>query len=61
MTDLIHHNITHFNDIKLLSLEGNVRINTTQQNKLYINTDNSTLTINENCALGFGTVPNYGS
>ena len=60
MTDLIHHNITHFNDIKLLSLEGNVRINTTQQNKLYINTDNSTLTINENCALGFGTVPNYG-
>ena len=42
MTDLIHHNITHFNDIKLLSLEGNVRINTTQQNKLYINTDNST-------------------
>ena len=60
MADLIHHNIMHFNDIKLLSLEGNVRINTTAQNKVYINSDNSTLTINENCALGFGKVPNYG-
>ena len=62
MTDLIHHNIMHFNDIKLLSLDGNIRLNTTKQNKLYINSDNSTLTINENCALGFGkTNPNYGN
>ena len=60
MTELIHHNIMHFNDIKLLSLKGNVRINTTAQNKIYINSDNSTLTINENIALGFGTVPDYG-
>ena len=61
MNDLVHHNIMHFNDIKLLSLKGNVRINTAQQNKLYINTDNSTLTINENCALGFGKIANYGN
>jgi hypothetical protein len=62
MTDLIHHNIMHFNDIKLLSLDGNIRLNTTKQNKLYINSDNSTLTINENCALGFGKIsPNYGN
>jgi hypothetical protein len=60
MANKVHHNIMHFNDIKLLSLDGNVRINTTKQNKVYINSDNSTLTINENCALGFGTVPNYG-
>ncbi len=62
MTELIHHNIMHFNDIKLLSLEGNVRINTTAQNKVYINSDTSTLTINENIALGFGKdVVNYGA
>ena len=47
MANKVHHNIMHFNDIKLLSLDGNVRINTTKQNKVYINSDNSTLTINK--------------
>jgi hypothetical protein len=54
MSDIIHHNIDHFNDIKLNSLNGNIRLNTTANNKLYINTDSNTLTINENCAIGFG-------
>ena len=62
MSDIVHHNILHFNDIKLASLNGNLRLNTSQNNKLYINTDLNTLTINENCALGFGKqTANYGA
>ena len=59
--DLVHHNILHFNDIKLKSINGNLRLNTSANNKVYINTDSNTLTINENCALGFGKANiNYG-
>ena len=62
MSDIVHHTIQHFNDIKLNSLIGNIRLNTTQQNKVYINSDNNTLTINENIALGFGKdIINYGA
>ena len=60
--DLIHHNIMHDNDIKLVSLIGNIRLNTTDENKIYLNSKNNTLTINENSALGFGKdTINYGS
>ena len=58
---LVHHDIMHYNDIKLSSLVGNIRLNTAQDNKVYINSENSTLTINENCALGFGKIPDYGN
>ena len=61
MTELVHHNIMHYNDIKLSSLVGNIRLNTAQDNKVYINSENSTLTINENCALGFGKIPDFGN
>ena len=62
MSDIVHHTIQHFNDIKLNSLIGNIRLNTTQQNKVYRNSDNNTLTINENIALGFGKdIINYGA
>ena len=54
MTELVHHNIMHYNDIKLSSLEGNIRLNTSDENKIYLNSKNNTLTINENSALGFG-------
>ena len=60
--DLIHHNIMHDNDIKLVSLIGNIRLNTSDENKIYLNSNNNTLTINENSALGFGKdTINYGS
>jgi hypothetical protein len=60
--DLIHHNIMHDNDIKLVSLIGNIRLNTSDENKIYLNSKNNTLTINENSALGFGKdTINYGS
>ena len=61
MLDILHHNIKSHGDIRLNSRTGDIRLNTQLDKKVYINSTNSSLCINENSAIGFGVVPNFGN
>jgi hypothetical protein len=61
MLDILHHNIKSHGDIRINSRAGDIRLNTQQDKKVYINSTNSSICLNENSAIGFGTIPHFGN
>ena len=55
----LHNNIRSHGDIRLSADLGDIRLNTKTDRKVYINTSNGSLTINENAAIAINE--NFGS
>ena len=55
----LHNNIRSHGDIRLSADLGDIRLNTKTDRKVYINTSNGSLTMNENAAIAINE--NFGS